>query len=166
MTTEQNLNIDPRRLFNLGANLIAAGFIKQNSTEAKKLFKELKQGDAIKGGQLKSEKTGEVIPIKLELDRKEFRGQFNFPNFDVSIRALLQKFETEVRKDKELKTLRTLTNPETGEVLFNIPSGLSIDDNINVLMMAVKPESDCIIVKLAFMEPEPFLVETPEDKSD
>ena len=163
MTTEQNLNIDPRRLFNLGANLIAAGFIKQNSTEAKKLFKELKQGDAIKGGQLKSDKTGEVIPIKLELDRKEFRGQFNFPNFDVSIRALLQKFETEVRKDKELKTLRTLTNPENGEVLFNIPSGLSIDDNINVLMMAVKPESDCIIVKLAFMEPEPFLVETPED---
>ncbi len=163
MTTEQNLNIDPRRLFNLGANLIAAGFIKQNSTEAKKLFKELKQGDAIKGGQLKSEKTGEVIPIKLELDRKEFRGQFNFPNFDVSIRALLQKFETEVRKDKELKTLRTLTNPDNGEVLFNIPSGLSIDDNINVLMMAVKPESDCIIVKLAFMEPEPFLVETPQD---
>ena len=163
MTTEQNLNIDPRRLFNLGANLIAAGVIKQNSTEAKKLFKELKQGDAIKGGKLKSEKSGEVIPIKLELDRKEFRGQFNFPNFDVSIRALLQKFETEVRKDKELKTLRTLTNPDTGEVLFNIPSGLSIDDNINVLMMAVKPESDCIIVKLAFMEPEPFLVETPQD---
>ena len=163
MTTEQNLNIDPRRLFNLGANLIAAGFIKQNSTEAKKLFKELKQGDAIKGGQLKSEKTGEVIPIKLELDRKEFRGQFNFPNFDVSIRALLQKFETEVRKDKELKTLRTLTNPDNGEVLFNIPSGLSIDDNINVLMMAVHPQSDCMVVKLMFMEPEPFLVETPED---
>jgi hypothetical protein len=163
MTTEQNLNIDPRRLFNLGANLIAAGFIKQNSTEAKKLFKELKQGDAIKGGQLKSENSGQVIPIKLQLDRKEFCGQFNFPNFDVSIRALLQKFETEVRKDKELKTLRTLTNPDNGEVLFNIPSGLSIDDNINVLMMAVKPESDCIIVKLAFMEPEPFLVETPQD---
>ena len=163
MSTEQNVNIDPRRLFNLGANLIAAGFIKQNSTEAKKLFKELKQGDAIKGGQLKSEKTGEVIPIKLELDRKEFRGQFNFPNFDVSVRALLQKFETEVRKDKELKTLRTLTNPDTGEVLFNIPSGLSIDDNINVLMMAVHPQSDCMVVKLIFMEPEPFLVETPED---
>ena len=163
MTTEQNVNIDPRRLFNLGANLIAAGFIKQNATEAKKLFKALKQGNSIKGGQLKSESSGQVIPIKLQLDRKEFRGQFNFPNFDVSVRALLKIFDTEARKDKELKTLRTLTNPETGEVLFNIPSGLSIDDNINVLMMAVKPENDCIIVKLAFMEPEPFLVETPED---
>ena len=104
-----------------------------------------------------------MIPIKLQLDRKEFRGQFNFPNFDVSVRALLQKFDTEARKDKELKTLQALTNQETGEVLFNLPSGLSIDDNINVLMMAVHPQNDCIIVKLMFMEPEPFLVETPQD---
>jgi hypothetical protein len=69
-----------------------------------------------------------------------------------------------LRKDKELKTLRTLTNPETGEVLFNIPSGLSIDDNINVLMMAVQPrEATAWLLSLLFMEPEPFLVETPED---
>jgi len=161
METEQTINIDPRRLFNLGANLIAAGFIKQKPADAKKLFKELKQGDAIKGGQLKSEKSSETIPIKLELDRQQYRGQFNFPNFDVAVRALLQKFDTEARKDKELKTLRTLTNQENGEVLFNIPSGVQIDEHINVLMMAVKPESSCIIVRLVFMEPEPFLVETP-----
>lgn len=161
MTNEQTMNIDPRRLFNLGANLIAAGFIKQNTNEAKKLFKDLKKGEALKGGELKAEKSGDVIAIKLELDRKEYRGQFNYPNFDVAIRALLQKFDTEVRKDKELKTLRTLTSQETNEVLFNIPSGVKIDGDINVLMMAVKPENDCIIVRLVFMEPEPFLVETP-----
>jgi hypothetical protein len=163
MTSEQNVTMDSRRLFNLGANLIAAGFLKQNATDAKKLFKELKQGKAIKGGQLKSEKSGQVIPIKLQLDRKEFRGQLNFPNFDVSVRALLKIFDTEARKDKELKTLSTLTNQETGEILFNMPSGLKIDDDINVLMMAVKPENDCIIVRLTFMEPKPFLVETPQD---
>ena len=161
METEQNINIDPRKLFNIGVNLIVAGFIKQNSSDAKKLFKQLKQGETLKGGQLKSDKTGEVIPIKFEIDRKQYCGQFNFPNFDVALRALLQKFETEARKDKELKTLRTLTNQDTGEVLFNIPSGVQIDGDINVLMMAVKPQNDCITVKLVFMEPEPFLVETP-----
>lgn len=161
MTNEQTMNIDPRRLFNLGANLIAAGFIKQNTNEAKKLFKDLKKGEALKGGELKAEKSGQVIPIKLQLDRKEYCGQFNYPNFDVAVRSLLQKFDTEVRKDKELKTLRTLTSQETNEVLFNIPSGVKIDGDINVLMMAVKPENDCIIVRLVFMEPEPFLVETP-----
>jgi hypothetical protein len=163
METEQNTNIDPRKLFNIGVNLIVAGFIKQNSSDAKKLFKQLKQGETLRGGQLKSDKTGEVIPIKIEIDRALYRGQFNFPNFDVALRALLQKFETEARKDKELKTLRTLTNQETGEVLFNIPSGVQIDGDINVLMMAVKPQADCITVRLVFMEPEPFLVETPQD---
>jgi hypothetical protein len=160
MDTEPN-NIDPRKLFNIGVNLIVAGFIKQNSNDAKALFKQLKQGEPLKGGQLKSEQTGEVITLKLEIDRQEYRGKFNYPNFDVSVRALLQKFETEARKDKELKTLRTLTNQETGEVLFNVPSGLQIDEHINVLMMSVHPQSDCMLVKLVFMEPEPFLVETP-----
>ena len=89
MTAEQTLNIDPRRLFNLGANLIAAGFIKQTANEAKKLFKDLKKGGALKGGQIRSEKTGQVIPIMLELDRKQYRGKFNFPNFDVAVRSLL-----------------------------------------------------------------------------
>lgn len=160
MDTAPN-NIDPRKLFNIGVNLVVAGFIKQNASDAKKLFKQLKQGEALRGGQLKSEKTGEVIPLKLEIDRKEYRGQFNYPNFDVSLRALLQKFDTENRKDKELKTLRTLTNQETGEVLFNLPSGLQINEHINVLMMAVHPQSDCMVVKLIFMAPEPFLVEAP-----
>ena len=161
MTAEQTLNIDPRRLFNLGANLIAAGFIKQTANEAKKLFKDLKKGGTLKCGQIRSEKTGQVIPIMLELDRKQYRGKFNFPNFDVAVRSLLQKFDTQARKDKELKELRTLTNKDSGEVLFNLPSGVSIDGDINVLMMAVKPEAERIIVRLVFMEPEPFLVETP-----
>jgi hypothetical protein len=161
MTAEPTINIDPRRLFNLGANLIAAGFIKQTANEAKKLFKDLKKGGTLKGGQIKSEKSGQVIPIMLELDRKQYRGKFNFPNFDVAVRALLQKFDTESRKDRELKELRTLTNKDSGEVLFNLPSGVSIDGDINVLMMAVKPQNDSITVRLVFMEPEPFLVETP-----
>ena len=159
MTTTNSINIDAKRLFNLGANLIAAGFMKQKPTDAKKLFKELKQGDAIKGGQLKSEKTGAVIPIKLELQRKAYRGKFNYPNFEICIKALLQKFDTEVRKDKDLKELSTLSNPDNGEILFNLPSGVQIDEDINVLMMAVRPEKDSLIVKLIFMEPEQFISE-------
>ena len=159
MTTKNSFNIDARRLFNLGANMIAAGFVKQKPADAKKLFKELKQGEAIKGGQLKSEKTGAIIPIKLELVRKQYRGQFNYPNFEICIRALLQKFETEVRKDKELKELRIMTNPDNGEILFNLPSGVKIDEDINVLMMAVLPEKDSLTVKLVFMEPEQFISE-------
>ena len=156
MAEEQSINIDSRKLFNLGVNLLVAGFIRQKPEDAKKLFKELKQGVQISSGQLTSEQTGMVIPIKLELDRSEYRGQFNFPNFEISVKTMLQKFETEVRKDKDLKDLHTLTNEPTGGLLFNVPTGVKIGEDINVLMMAVEPAGESLVVKLMFMNPEQF----------
>ena len=156
MAEEQSINIDSRKLFNLSVNLLVAGFIRQKPEDAKKLFKELKQGVQISSGQLTSEQTGMVIPIKLELDRSEYRGQFNFPNFEISVKTMLQKFETEVRKDKELKDLHTLTNETTGGLLFNVPTGVKIGEDINVLMMAVEPAGESLVVKLMFMNPEQF----------
>jgi ribosome-associated translation inhibitor RaiA len=156
MTDDQSINIDSRKLFNLGVNLLIAGFIRQKPEDAKKLFKDLKQGSQVTSGQLTSEQTGMAIPIKLELDRSEYRGQFNYPNFEASIKTMLQKFETEVRKDKELKDLHTLTNDATGGLLFNIPTGVKIGDDLNVLMMAVEPSEGYLAVKLLFMNPDQF----------
>ena len=156
MTDDQSINIDSRKLFNLGVNLLVAGFIRQKPEDAKKLFKDLKQGSQVTSGQLTSEQTGMAIPIKLELDRSEYRGQFNYPNFEASLKTMLQKFETEVRKDKELKDLHTLTNNSTGGLLFNIPTGVKIGDDLNVLMMAVEPSEGYLAVKLLFMNPDQF----------
>lgn len=156
MTEQKTINIDARKLFNMGANLLVAGFVNQKPEAAKKLFKDIKQGAVVQSGQLTSEKDGVVIPIKLELDRSQYRGQFNYPNFEIALKALLNKFETEVRKDKELKDLRTLTNESTGGILFNIPSGVQIGDDINVLMMSVEPVDEALVVRLMFMEPEQF----------
>ena len=156
MTDDQSINIDSRKLFNLGVNLLIAGFIRQKPEDAKKLFKDLKQGSQVTSGQLTSEQTAMAIPIKLELDRSEYRGQFNYPNFEASLKTMLQKFETEVRKDKELKDLHTLTNDATGGLLFNIPTGVKIGDDLNVLMMAVEPSEGYLAVKLLFMNPDQF----------
>ena len=156
MTDDQSINIDSRKLFNLGVNLLIAGFIRQKPEDAKKLFKDLKQGSQVTSGQLTSEQTGMAIPIKLELDKSEYRGQFNYPNFEASLKTMLQKFETEVRKDKELKDLHTLTNDATGGLLFNIPTGVKIGDDLNVLMMAVEPSEGYLAVKLLFMNPDQF----------
>jgi len=156
MSEEQSINIDSRKLFNMGVNILVAGFIRQKPEDAKRLFKELKQGNQVQSGELTAKESGMVIPIKLELDRSEYRGQFNYPNFEVSLRTMLEKFETEARKDKELKDLRTLTNETTGGLLFNLPTGVQIGEDLNVLMMAVEPLDEHLIVKLLFMSPEQF----------
>ncbi len=156
MTEQQGINIDSRKLFNLGANLLIAGFINQSPDNAKKLFKELKQGASVSSGELTGANNGIKIPIKLELDRSEYRGQFNFPNFERSLKAMLQKFQTEVRKDKELKDLRTLTNESTGGIVFNLPTGIEADGHLNVLMLGIEPQPDFLIVRLMFINPDQF----------
>ena len=50
MTQQQSINIDSKKLFNLGANMMVAGFVNQTPENAKKLFKDLKQGDALRTG--------------------------------------------------------------------------------------------------------------------
>ena len=156
MTQDTGINIDARRLFNLGANLLVAAFVNQKPDDAKKLFKELKQGASIRSGELSGEKSGVKIPVKLELDRSEYKGQFNYPNFELSLKAMLQKFQTEVRKDKELKDLRTLTNDATGGIVFNLPTGVEIDGNINVMMLCMEPHQDSLIVRLMFVDSDQF----------
>ena len=71
MSEEQSINIDSRKLFNMGVNILVAGFIRQKPEDAKKLFKELKQGNQVQSGELTAKESGMVIPIKLELDRSE-----------------------------------------------------------------------------------------------
>tara|TARA_B110000879_G_scaffold189515_1_gene253042 strand:- start:271 stop:750 length:480 start_codon:yes stop_codon:yes gene_type:complete len=159
MTDTETINIDKQKLFNLAANLLVA-FIKQPPEQAKKVFKQLKQETVVKSGELTSEKNGTKIDVKLELDRKEFKGPFNYPSFEHALRALVQRFQTEARKDKELKEVQTLTNENTGGLLFNLPAGIEIDGQMNVLMAAVEPLVDAVVVKLIFVDPAQF--EIPE----
>lgn len=155
MTDTETINIDKQRLFNLAANLLVA-FLQQSPEQSKKVFKQLKQDTIIKSGELTAENTGTKIDVKLELDRKEFQGPFNYPSFEHAVRALVQRFQTEARKDKELKEVQTLTNENTGGLLFNLPAGIEIDGQMNVLMVAVEPLVDAIVVKLIFVDPAQF----------
>ncbi len=155
-TEQQGINIDARKLFNLGANLLVAGFKNQSPENAKKLFRELKQGASVKSGELSGETSGIKIPIKMELDRSEYKGQFNYPNFELSLDAMLQKFQTEVRKDKELKDLRTLTNEATGGIVFNLPSGVEIQGNLNVMMLSIEPSAESLVIRLIYVDAAQF----------
>lgn len=155
MSETETINIDKQKLFNLVANLLVA-FIQQPQDNAKKAFKQLKAGTVVKSGELTAEKTGTKIAVKLELDRREFQGPFNYPSFEHAIRALVQRFQTEARKDSDLKEIETLTNENTGGLLFNLPAGIEIDGQLNVLMAAVEPQVDCLTVKLIFVHPEQF----------
>lgn len=154
---ESHFTIDVRKLFNMSANLLAAGFFKQKSDDAKALYKQLKDGKQVKAGALTNNQNGNKLAVALELDRSEFNGPFNFPNFQNALRALLQRYETHGRKDPELKTLRTLKNGKTGGILFNLPGVIETNGQLNVLMAAIEPSKTGMVLRLMFMDPEQFI---------
>lgn len=162
MTQQQNFSIDARKLFNMSANLIVAGFFKQKPEKAKQLYKELKDGKQVRAGELTGNQSGAKIPVLMQLERSEYRGQFNLPNFDASLRALVSRIQTVIRKDPELKELRTLTNEATGGILFNVPSAIQTGDHVNVLMIAIEPGNNKLVVKLLFLDPDQFRKENAQ----
>lgn len=157
MTSErQEINIDLPKLFNLSANLLVASFQRQPEEKIKALFKELKQGGQVEAGQLTAEQSGAVIPVQLQIERSEYKGRFNLPNFRAAVDILLQKLAGEVRKDPKLLELRTLSTPNSQEIIFNIPAGIKIGGELNVLMLSVLPCEDSLVVRLLFVDSEQF----------
>jgi hypothetical protein len=69
---------------------------------------------------------------------------------------MLQKFQTETRKDKDLKDLHTLTNDATGGIVFNLPSGVQIEGNLNVMMLCMEPLAESLVVRLIFVDSKQF----------
>ena len=75
MTETETININKQKLFNLAANLLVA-FLNQPAENAKKIFKELKQGTVVKSGELTAEKYGNQDRRKTRTGSQGVSGPF------------------------------------------------------------------------------------------
>ena len=48
--------------------------------------------------------------------------------------------------------LEALTSPISGEILINVPAGMRVDEEINVLMVSVLPRVESLVIRLLFVE--------------
>ncbi len=144
--------LDLLKIFNLSANLLVASFQRQPNEDINELYKNLKQGKRVPAGKLTNEKNGDVIPLYLQLDRTNYRGKFNKRNFLKAVQILLEKFAQEVDTDEKLKKLEALTSPMSGEILINVPAGMRVNEEINVLMISVLPFEESLVIRLLFVE--------------
>jgi len=136
----------------LSANLLVASFQRQPNEDIDELYKNLRQGKRVPAGKLINEKNGNFIPLYLQLDRTNYRGKFNKRNFLKAVQILLEKFAQKADDDKELEKLEALTSPMSGEILINIPAGMRVDEEINILMASVLPCKESLVIRLLFVE--------------
>ena len=156
MDQNQELTIDLPQLFNLSANLLIASFHRQTANEIEETYNHLSKGTRVAAGHIKAKDDENSVPVYLELDHSEYNGEFNLKNFLASVDILLQKFSSETKNNADHSNIPTLKNPSNGEIVFNIPAGIKLNDNLNVLMASVLPASDYLVVRLLFVNPEQF----------
>ena len=144
--------LDLSKIFNLSANVLIASFQRQSAKDIDHLYECLREGSRVPAGKLTNDKTGNVIPLYLQLDRTYYRGEFNKRNFLKAVQILLEKFAQEGNGNEQISKLGMRTSPISGEILINVPAGMRVDEEINVLMVSVLPLEESLVIRLLFVD--------------
>ncbi len=151
----QQLKVELPKVLDLGCGILLRIVLKAEKQRSKELFKRLKSGEKVflgeitVGGQLK-------IKLNLSLNSKDFVGPgFNNDVFKASVDQLLKKIAPRLRAKQDLNIR---TNQE-GAILFDIPAGIRVKGQLNVMMMFMELATPGEInMSLTYMKPESFLV--------
>ncbi len=149
-----DINLVP--VLDLGCGMINQAFNRQPADKAKALWKELKTGKAVKLGAITlTPKNGDMekrkeLPLKVALDYSEFVGQFGFPVFIDALKSMLGRVAQTLREKKDLNLL---TNSDQSKVLVHLPGVIKVNDQYNVLVIAIELAVDNeITLRLMFVD--------------
>lgn len=163
----RNFQLNLVQVADLSCRILYQTFVVQKKDKAKQALKELKTGKGTNVGVLtltaKHNDTGAEekleLPMKLKLDYSEFRGPFNFPSFEASVRATISLIGQTLDAKGDLNIL---TDETTGSALLHLP-GVIQDENgrFNVMVMAIEPIKErerklALGVKLMYLDPDQY----------
>lgn len=144
-----NVNLSSELILGaINANLNLQFFVEPRDI-AKALFNDLVDGKRAPFMNFQVGKKGD-IRCDLELDTSEHIGKLNYGKFRKSVALMMMNIKQRIENKEDLSPL---TN-ETGEMLFNIPSLLESDGDINILVCSFRqlaPGLAC--VRLMYLEP-------------
>lgn len=160
----RKIDINLVQVLDLGCGILHQAFIRQSADKAKPLLKELKTGKSIKLGAITltpkkaegdtSPAVAHELPLKVALDYSEFVGQFGFPVFLESLKAMLARIALTLREKKDLNLL---TNDDQSQVVIHQPGVIKVNDQYNVLLIAIEPGlHNDITLRLMFVDPSQY----------
>lgn len=168
----RNFQLNLVEVVDIACRVLHQAIVLQAKDKAKQVLKDLKAGKGIKIGELtltaKNDVSGEeeklTMPFKIRLDYSEFRGPFNFPAFEASVRETISRIGQTLN---EKGNLNILTEQETGAALIHLPGVIQdADGRFNVMVMVIEPMKEhklSLAAKLLYLNPDQY--EQLRDKS-
>jgi hypothetical protein len=153
MNEKQTIDLNLIELVNLAAKILSSVFINAPKDKAKPVFKGIKQGKTLPLGTIKIQDKLEP-KLQLALDYSEFRGPgFNYDVFEASLKAVLAQISRKFQEKGDLNIL----NSENGSLVIHLPGVVQLNDQFNVLVMALElGNMETITIKLMYVDPDQY----------
>ena len=147
------IKINIPQILEVSCNTLSKVVIQAPRGKSKMMFKQLKNGESLQLGKLNTD-ADHKINFDLSLNHKQFQGPgFNNDVFRASVDQLLKNIVPRLMAKQELK----VRSDNQGRMLLDIPAGIRLKDQLNVMMLVLDlRKTNTIEMCLSYFEPSQF----------
>jgi hypothetical protein len=161
----QTQSIEHDKFLILSANLIHKALVEPSRTAAKRLYRDLFDGQAVPLATVAMEDSARAR-FTLALEYSEFRGRLNFGAFQASVKTLLANIARTIKEDRDIRVFNS--QGDTGAMIFGI-TGVTVDrEQPNVMVLAAQPgrDSEITTLQLMYLDPAQFTQQASASTAD
>lgn len=140
------------------SNMLKLVIFDNTRDNAKRIFKDAASGKTLKLPPLKMQDETEV-PLRLQLEAKNFQGNLSFSHFRNHLRALLNR----VMMQGQQGDIPMWVSQDGSRRMVNIPVVHDAQGVVNALAMGFTSSKQGIVINLLFLDPKD-LEATPESQ--
>lgn len=130
------------------SNMLKLVIFDNTRDNAKRIFKDASSGKTLKLPPLKMQDETEV-PLRLQLEDKNFKGKLSFSHFRNHLRALLNR----VMLQGQQGDIPMWVSQDGSRRMVNIPVVHQADGVVNALAMGFTSTKQGLIINLIFLDP-------------
>lgn len=164
MAQNKTQTIDRDKFLLMSVNLLYKTLLNTGRTQAKGVFRDLKEGRTVPITRVQME-DGSLVQFDLELDHSEHPGKLNFGGFRSGLTELIARLSDALREKREVTVFSAEHDPDV--IMFGI-TGISYEgEEPSVLVLGADAGSGkpSVLLKLMYLDYRQF-VEQAADSSD
>ena len=162
----QEKSLSTVKFLTIAVNLLNTAFLESTRTEAKKLFRQLLEGQVAPITHLEMEDKS-VVRVDLALNRQCYPGNLSFSSFRTSLTLLLANAAETLKSPQELRTFRNEQDPKNS-VLFGVTAVVIDGDVTSVLALGAETGrgGPNILLQLSYLDPAQFQAEAGSETGE
>ena len=152
------------KFLTMAANLLYKAFLDSSRTKAKNLFREMSGGKVLALTKVQLEDKSE-IRVDIALDHSEYRGAINFGAFRSSVALLISSLGEQLKKGEDVRVFSA--DHDSDIMIFGVTAVTHENKEPNVMVLGAEMASErpSVLLKLMYIDPEQFSVDTEEEAS-